>query len=348
MKCKNCGKENADNAVFCMECGHDMREDMDFSKTQKMDRDFYYEDEKKSRKNSYYDDQDEETIVKNNSFKDDSMGTKQKGIIFGVVVIGLIVFSLLFNFGFGKYKMTKLENSAKANLEAKNYKEAREKYSELYEKSDDKKYLEAINKIDKNIEAKETLNKANQKFEARDYESSLALLMEVESDDEELSSKKDRLIEKNYSAIKAEINQLTSRNNFDGAINRLNSYITVDLENKEFKNMLEDINSQKSNSEKKAEEESEASKEKARADELEAQIIKLKNAEASNLIGTYQFVTSIRANVRSGPGFSYGVEFSLYKGDPVYVYDTRRADGRTWCNIGNGWISYRTLNGESK
>ena len=112
--------------------------------------------------------------------------------------------------------------------------------------------------------------------------------------------------------------------------------------------MLEDINSQKSNSEKKAEEESQASKEKARADELEAQIIKLKNEEASNLIGTYQFVTSNRANVRSGPGFSYGVEYSLYRGDPVYVYDTRSANGRTWCNIGNGWISYRTLNGEAK
>ncbi|MFR8926916.1 SH3 domain-containing protein [Peptoniphilus senegalensis] len=74
----------------------------------------------------------------------------------------------------------------------------------------------------------------------------------------------------------------------------------------------------------------------------------MKNAEASNLIGTYQFVTSNRANVRSGPGFSYEVEYSLYKGDPVYVYDTRSANGRTWCNIGNGWISYRTLNGETK
>lgn len=124
--------------------------------------------------------------------------------------------------------------------------------------------------------------------------------------------------------------------------------MAVDPENTDFKKMLEDINAQKLDSEKKAEEESEALKEKARADELEEQIAKLKNAEASNLIGTYQFVTSGRANVRSGPGFSYGVEFSLYKGDPVYVYDTRRADGRTWCNIGNGWISYRTLNGESK
>lgn len=336
MKCSNCGKENPNKASFCIDCGHNLRDDIDFSKTQRLDRDYEYEYE------------DEERIVKNNSFKDDSMSTKQKGLVFGFVIIGLIVFSLLFNFGFGKYKMTKLENAARANLEAKNYKEAREKFSQLYEKSSDKKYLDEINKIDKSMEAKDTLNKANQKFEARDYESSLALLREVESDDEELNSKKDGLIEKNYSAIKSEINQLTSRNNFDGAINRLNSYITVDPENKEFKNMLEDINSQKANSEKKAEEESQASKEKARADELEAQIIKLKNAEASNLIGTYQFVTSNRANVRSGPGFSYGVEYSLYRGDPVYVYDTRSANGRTWCNIGNGWISYRTLNGEAK
>ncbi len=334
MKCSNCGKENPNKASFCIDCGHNLRDDIDFSKTQRLDRDYEYEDE--------------ERIVKNNSFKDDSMSTKQKGLVFGFVIIGLIAFSLLFNFGFGKYKMTKLENAARANLEAKNYKEAREKFSQLYEKSSDKKYLDEINKIDKSIEAKDTLNRANQKFEARDYESSLALLREVESDDEELNSKKDGLIEKNYSAIKSEINQLTSRNNFDGAINRLNSYITVDPENKEFKNMLEDINSQKSNGEKKAEEESQASKEKARADELEAQIIKLKNAEASNLIGTYQFVTSNRANVRSGPGFSYGVEYSLYRGDPVYVYDTRSANGRTWCNIGNGWISYRTLNGEAK
>lgn len=334
MKCSNCGKENPNKASFCIDCGHNSRDDIDFSKTQRLDRDYEYEDE--------------ERIVKNNSFKDDSMSTKQKGLVFGFVIIGLIAFSLLFNFGFGKYKMTKLENAARANLEAKNYKEAREKFSQLYEKSSDKKYLDEINKIDKSMEAKDTLNRANQKFEARDYESSLALLREVESDDEELNSKKDGLIEKNYSAIESEINQLTSRNNFDGAINRLNSYITVDPENKEFKNMLEDINSQKSNIEKKAEEESQASKEKARADELEAQIIKLKNAEASNLIGTYQFVTSNRANVRSGPGFSYGVEYSLYRGDPVYVYDTRSANGRTWCNIGNGWISYRTLNGEAK
>lgn len=48
MRCKNCGKENAEGALYCMECGQPLREDMDFSKTQKINRDYDYEDEKKS------------------------------------------------------------------------------------------------------------------------------------------------------------------------------------------------------------------------------------------------------------------------------------------------------------
>lgn len=336
MRCKNCGKENSNDASFCMDCGHNLREDEDFKKTQEIHRDYDYYSE------------DDENIIKNNSFKDDSMGLKQKGLVFGLVIVGLIAFSLIFNFGFSKYKYSKLESSAKANLEAKNYKEAREKYSQLYEKSSDQKYLDEINKIDDAIQNKELLNKANQNYEAKDFEGSLAKLKEIEAgEDEEISEKLDALMQKNYAGIKSEISQLKASKNYDGAINRLDSYIAVDPENAEFKRMLEDINTEKLANDKKVEEESEASKQKARADELEAQIARLKNSEASNLIGTYQFVTSSKANVRSGPSFSYGVSFVLYKGDPVYVYDTRRANGRTWCNIGNGWISYRTLNGEA-
>ena len=167
-------------------------------------------------------------------------------------------------------------------------------------------------------------------------------------EDDDLREKVDALIEKNYAGMKAEINQLKSSKNYDGAINRLNEYIALDPENADFKKMLEDINLEKTNNEKKAQEESEVTKQKARADELEAQIKKLQNREVSSLIGTYQFVTSGKANVRSGPGFAYTISYVLHKGDPVYVYDTRRADGRTWCNVGNGWISYRTLNGEAK
>ena len=125
-------------------------------------------------------------------------------------------------------------------------------------------------------------------------------------------------------------------------------YLALDPDNADFKKMLEDINLEKANNEKKVQEESEASKQKARADELEAQIQRLRKREVSSLVGTYQFVTSGKANVRSGPGFAYTISYVLQKGDAVYVYDTRSADGRTWCNVGNGWISYRTLNGEAK
>lgn len=337
MKCRNCGKENKEDALFCMDCGHDLREDRDFSKTEIINKD-----------HSYYE-EDDTKIVKNNSFKDNSMGLKQKGLVFGLVVVGLIVFSLIFNFGFSKYKYSKLETSAKANLEAKNYKEAREKFSQLYEKSSDKKYLDEINKIDKMLETKDLLNKANKKYEERDYETSLANLKEIQTeDDDELREKVDGLIKKNYDGIKSEIMQLKANNNYEGAINRLNEYLTVDPDNADFKKMLEDLNLEKTNDEKKAQEESEATKQKARADELEAQIQRLQNREVSSLVGTYQFVTSGKANVRSGPGFAYSISYVLHRGDSVYVYDTRRSDGRTWCNIGDGWISYRTLNGEAK
>ncbi|WP_277220968.1 zinc-ribbon domain-containing protein [Peptoniphilus vaginalis] len=334
MKCRNCGKENKEDALFCMDCGHDLREDRDFSKTEIINKD-----------HSYYE-EDDTKIVKNNSFKDNSMGLKQKGLVFGLVIVGLIVFSLIFNFGFSKYKYSKLETSAKANLEAKNYKEAREKFSQLYEKSSDKKYLDEINKIDKMLETKDLLNKANKKYEERDYETSLANLKEIQTeDDDELREKVDGLIKKNYDGIKSEIMQLKANNNYEGAINRLNEYLTVDPENADFKKMLEDLNLEKTNNDNKAQEESEATKQKARADELEAQIQRLQNREVSSLVGTYQFVTSGKANVRSGPGFVYSISYVLHRGDPVYVYDTRRSDGRTWCNIGDGWISYRTLNG---
>ena len=337
MKCRNCGKENKEDALFCMDCGHDLREDRDFSKTEIINKD-----------HSYYE-EDDTKIVKNNSFKDNSMGLKQKGLVFGLVVVGLIVFSLIFNFGFSKYKYSKLETSAKANLESKNYKEAREKFSQLYEKSSDKKYLDEINKIDKMLETKDLLNKANKKYEERDYETSLANLKEIQTeDDDELREKIDGLIKKNYDGIKSEIMQLKANNNYEGAINRLSEYLTVDPDNADFKKMLEDLNLEKTNNEKKAQEESEATKQKARADELEAQIQRLQNREVSSLVDTYQFVTSGKANVRSGPGFAYSISYVLHRGDPVYVYDTKRSDGRTWCNIGDGWISYRTLNGEAK
>ncbi|MBU5668320.1 zinc-ribbon domain-containing protein [Peptoniphilus sp. MSJ-1] len=332
MKCRNCGTENDDKALFCMDCGAKLQND-DFDKTLNINKDYEYDTEK---------------IVENNSFKDNSMGFKQKGTIFAVVVVGLIAFSLIFNFGFNKYKLSKLESSAVANMESKNYDIAREKYRELYEKTENKKYLDEINKIDSSLESKENLAKATQNFENRAYDRALEYLENINTEDVEVISKKEKLKEKINAAVNSEISLLIGNNEYDSALSAIEAYIAVDSENEEFKSLKDKITTDKVSYEEKVKSEAQIQEQKARADELEAQVVKLKKSNAANLIGTYQYVTSKRANVRSGPGFSYGVSYSLYRGDAVYVFDTKSADGRTWCNIGNGWISYRTLNGEAK
>ena len=77
MKCKNCGKEISNKSLTCPFCGENI----------KINKELLEEDD--------------HLIVKNNSFQDDSMGIKEKGLVFLFVVLGLIGFSLLFNFFIG-------------------------------------------------------------------------------------------------------------------------------------------------------------------------------------------------------------------------------------------------------
>lgn len=77
MKCKNCGKEISNESLTCPSCG---------------------ENPKISKISSQ---EDDNVIIKNNSFQDDSMGIKEKGLVFIFIVLGLIGFSLLFNFFLG-------------------------------------------------------------------------------------------------------------------------------------------------------------------------------------------------------------------------------------------------------
>ncbi|MGI5948937.1 hypothetical protein [Peptoniphilus sp.] len=52
-----------------------------------------------SKTNKY--EEDDKKIIESNSFKDDSnLSTKDVAIVFGVLVIGLILFSMLFKFIF--------------------------------------------------------------------------------------------------------------------------------------------------------------------------------------------------------------------------------------------------------
>ncbi len=77
MKCNNCGEEISSESLTCPSCGEN------------------------PRINQISSQEDDNVIIKNNSFQDDSMGIKEKGLVFLFVVLGLIGFSLLFNFFLG-------------------------------------------------------------------------------------------------------------------------------------------------------------------------------------------------------------------------------------------------------
>ena len=70
------------------------------------------------------------------------------------------------------------------------------------------------------------------------------------------------------------------------------------------------------------------------------------SSDFSDIIGTTKTVQTHSANVRTGPGFAYGISYVLNKGASVYITDAVFADDRVWCKIGDGqWISINTLNG---
>lgn len=44
--------------------------------------------------------EDDKRIIENNSFEDNSLSVREKGVVFGFVVIGIILFSILFKYIF--------------------------------------------------------------------------------------------------------------------------------------------------------------------------------------------------------------------------------------------------------
>ena len=72
------------------------------------------------------------------------------------------------------------------------------------------------------------------------------------------------------------------------------------------------------------------------ADGSQAQAASVQHSQAQT--GTVLRSTDL-LNVRSGAGMSYGIIRRLQGGETVTVYEQQYADGMTWGNIGDGWVS---------
>lgn len=72
------------------------------------------------------------------------------------------------------------------------------------------------------------------------------------------------------------------------------------------------------------------------ADSSQSQAASVQHSQAQT--GTVLRSTDL-LNVRSGAGMSYGIIRRLQGGETVTVYEQQYADGMTWGNIGDGWVS---------
>lgn len=343
MNCPTCGKENEASAKFCNTCGSPLN-----LGHQKEQEDLVYQP--KGEEGVFSGGQ--ETLDFSPSslehvpteVKKKAMPTKIIGLVVAVVLL-----ASLGMYGSRAYKKSKLVKSANQAMEEGNYLDATSRFEELYKATNEEGYQKQMTEAHALAQDSENLTAAKNLMDQGSYKQAIQKLMEVRNHDNHLKQKAEDLLTTLQTTVEGKVDAYNMMKDYETSIQLLNGLLSVAPENESFLAMkTHALSAQTGMNEEKARQETEAkaAEEKARQEEAAATNRKKQVRAASNIINTFQFVTSGAANVRSGPGKGYSINYSLGRGAEVYIYDTYYDGTRTWCNIGDGWISYRTLNGE--
>ena len=328
MKCLSCGADNAADAKFCKSCGQPLENNAPRDTAILEPVDAYDTDPAYS-----YDEVEEKKPG------------KKKGLIIAASVFAAIVLLVLSVFIYRTSRRISLEKSAAAAIEDENYDKAREQYDKLYDMTGRDVYKERAKDAKTMAKDQALLDEAKDAFESDSFKEALRIYTAIEEHDNDLSDKAKEGVKDVVSSAADEIWARMDADDFDGAMDMVNELIAVAPNNdrladlkKKVKQGAQDLSEEKIRT---ATAESEA----AKAAESAKKSAK-RASEASRILYTYQYVTAAEANVRTGPGKNYPVAYTLSRGAEVYVIDTQSDSVRAWCNIGDGWISCRTLNGE--
>ena len=330
MKCGNCGADNVADAKFCKSCGQVLEEapvedtvpitPVDGYET---DPAFDYEVEVEEKKPA----------------------NKKKGLIIGASIAAVIVLLVLSAFIYRTTRRISMEKSDAAAIEEENYGKARTQYEKLYDMTGRDVYKNRAKEAKTMAKDAELLDEAKDALEGGSFKEALRIYTAIVEHDNDLSDEAKDGAKDVVDAAGDEIWALMDADDYEGAMDLVNGLIAVAPNNDRLDSLKKKVKQGAQNlSEEKiraATAESEAAKAAA-----SAQKNAKKSSEANRILYTYQHVTAAEANVRTGPGKNYPVAYTLTRGAEVYVIDTQADSVRTWCNIGDGWISYRTLNGE--
>ncbi|CAC9930334.1 hypothetical protein PEPNEM18_00883 [Aedoeadaptatus nemausensis] len=342
MNCSHCGMENAADAKFCKSCGTPLAPSEE-EKTQTMPAvDAVEAADSIAREN----------IAPEEEAFDDEGRPKEnkKKIIIGVVaVLAAIALIALCVVAFKSTQRTRIRKAAESAMEDENYDKAYEEYRKLYDitqKESDKEDAAAAKQLAKD---KASLEAADDALNDLALADALERYVAVKKHDNELKEKAEDGISAVVTAAEGKIRALNGADEFDKASELLSGLLAVAPENgrlvalKEETGLGKDKKEAEETAKKVQAANAEASASKAKANAAKSE---KRASEASRILYTTQRVTAAHANVRSGPGKGYPTLYVLDRGASVYVIDTQSDSVRTWCNIGDGWISYRTLNGE--
>ena len=328
MKCLSCGADNAADAKFCKSCGQPLENNAPRDTAILEPVDAYDTDPAYS-----YDEVEEKKPG------------KKKGVIIAASVFAVIVLLVLSVFIYRTSRRISLEKSATAAIEDENYDKAWEQYEKLYDMIGRDVYKERAKDAKTMAKDVDLLDEAKDAFESDSFKEALRIYTAIEEHDNDLSDKAKDGVKDVVSSAADEIWARMDADDFDGAMDMVNELIAVAPNNDRLADLKKKVKQGAQNLSEEKIRAATAESEAAKAAESAKKSAK-RASEASRILYTYQYVTAAEANVRTGPGKNYPVAYTLNRGAEVYVIDTQSDSVRTWCNIGDGWISYRTLNGE--
>lgn len=346
MKCTSCGAENAEEARFCKSCGDPLPEGDD-DVTAPMSP----VDEEMEMRRMNGDFNDTETDA---SYPEERK--RPKPTVAVIAVAAAILLIVAGGVGVRYARRASLRRAADVARAEGYYDKSYKAYKLLYEKTQKESDKEAMHEAKELSKDERTMEKAKDALRDEDYLEALEAYVEVKRHDNDLSDVADEGIDEAVDGAKEKIRALNDAQEFDEATGLLSELIAVAPRNKRLVALKEETSGKRERADREqsdrkvdaAQREASAANAAASAAKAAASAEKkVKRAsEGSRILYTTQYVTSSSANVRSGPGKGYPVIYTLDYGSPVYVIDTQADSVRTWCNIGDGWISYRTLNGE--
>lgn len=287
-----------------------------------------------------------------------SMEKNNKKIIIGIVLIAVIIVGIIaFVFGQKHFKISKMEKTAEKYIEIGDYENAIATYNKLILKRDDVEYIEKLDLAKKLKKSDESFQEGEKQYKNSNYSKAILSYSEVlEEDKDNYKAAKDRIksIKEIYiSEIESTIEDL----DFENAESKLAEYKDI-LDEETVLTYKEKITKNKEEEEKVQEEQKEKEElalAKAELEELMKEVTRIskQNLAANPDYRNLYYVTSNKANIRSGPSINASIITYVSKGSSVYIYDTVEDIGRTWCraiitssvtgNSYDGWISSRNL-----